>query len=147
MVNEGTMNTAQLLEYHEAICEQARELVKRKNHDYAGESGETPFRNFDVIESYDCGVSSEMGILVRLSDKLSRISTALTCNELKVEDESFDDTIRDGINYLVILSARRQLRRGEVGEGVEGPDSSSAAPSPKPTPSGLRVTSWSMPHG
>lgn len=76
------------------------EIAIAKNKDYAWEWD--PFKNFEM--STQVGVSPERAILVRLSDKISRISNLLD-KEAAVNDESIKDTIRDSINYLAILSA------------------------------------------
>jgi len=97
------MNREELLKHHENVCGVARELMKKKNHDYAGESGETPFANFSRTEAM--GVcSTEQGFLVRVVDKVSRLSTFVSAGELKVENESYEDAIVDIINYMVLLS-------------------------------------------
>jgi len=76
----------------------------KKNHDYGGNHN-NPFANFLTSESIT-GVAAERGILVRLGDKFSRISTLLDKQGM-VADESIDDTIMDAINYLAILKALR----------------------------------------
>src|SRR5688572_2671660 len=48
---------------HEALCNKALDVMKKKNQDYA--SAGDPFRNFRMFEA--------LGILVRLSDKLARL--------------------------------------------------------------------------
>jgi len=80
----------------------------KKNHDYGG-SNNNPFANFLTSESIT-GVAAERGILVRLGDKFSRISTLLDKPGM-VADESVDDTIMDAINYLAILKALRAHRK------------------------------------
>ena len=83
------------------------ETAQRKNHDYGG-SNNDPFANFR--NSTIAGVSVERGILVRLMDKMSRISTLLD-KEAMVKDEAVNDTIDDAINYLAILkSYRKQIK-------------------------------------
>jgi len=78
--------------------------MKKKNHDYAGESGETPFANFERTEAM--GVcSTEQGFLVRVIDKVSRLSTFASAGKLEVDNESYEDAIVDIINYMVLLSA------------------------------------------
>lgn len=79
----------------------------RKNHDYGG-SNNDPFANFR--NSTIAGVSVERGILVRLMDKMSRISTLLD-KEAQVKDEAVDDTIDDAINYLAILKSYRKQNK------------------------------------
>ncbi len=83
----------------EDTFETCLEIVKRKNKDY-GETDKDPFRNFRNSDAV--GVPPEKAILVRISDKLSRISTLLEQNA-EVKEESIDDTIHDAINYFAIL--------------------------------------------
>jgi len=98
------MNREDLLKHHEQICKVALELMKKKNHDYAGNSGETPFANFERCEAMGI-CTTEAGFLVRLTDKLSRLSTFTSAGKLTVDNESYDDAIVDIINYCVLFSA------------------------------------------
>ena len=80
----------QLLEHHKNICQEALDIMEKKNHDYAGKGGETPFANFERCEAM--GVcSTEQGFLVRVIDKVSRLSTFVESGKLKVENESYND--------------------------------------------------------
>lgn len=98
------MNTKQLLDYHKELCDKGRAIMEKKNHDYSGASGDTPFLNFEVVEKK--GVcSAETGLLVRLSDKDTRIINFLKSGTLKVSDESLEDTFVDYINYIILLAA------------------------------------------
>jgi hypothetical protein len=82
------------------ITEKMNELVARKNADYAGAND--AFKNFKMCEAL--GVCSvEEGIVVRMSDKLTRISNLLN-SEAKVADEKIQDTLLDLANYSIILS-------------------------------------------
>jgi hypothetical protein len=83
------------------IFTQCLETAIAKNHDYGG-SNKDPYANFR--NSTIAGVSVERGILVRLMDKMSRVSTLLE-KEGKVKTESVNDTISDAINYLAILQS------------------------------------------
>lgn len=83
------------------------ETATRKNHDYGG-SNNDPYANFR--NSTIAGVTVERGILVRLMDKMSRISTLLD-KEAMVIDEAVDDTIDDAINYLAILKSYRKRNK------------------------------------
>jgi hypothetical protein len=75
------------------------EIMKRKNADYAG--SDNPFRNFNNVEVL--GVcSTEAGIIVRMIDKLSRISNLIK-QDAQVKDESISDTLTDLMNYANIL--------------------------------------------
>lgn len=75
------------------------EISKKKNSDYA--TGDDPFKNFRLCESL--GITSvEKGMLVRISDKLSRISNLLD-KEGEVSDETINDTLSDLANYAMIM--------------------------------------------
>jgi hypothetical protein len=79
---------------------QALQLATLKNQDYAGT--DNPFKNFEL--SRIVGVTPERAILVRVTDKLSRISNLLDRKEVII-DEKITDSIVDAINYLAILKA------------------------------------------
>ena len=97
------MNRKELFEHHKELCATALGIMEKKNHDYAGESGDTPFANFSRTEAM--GVcSTEQGFLVRVIDKVSRLSTFVESGKLKVENESYNDAIVDIINYMVLFS-------------------------------------------
>ena len=74
--------------------------AKNKNKDYA--NSDDPFKNFRMSEQV--GVSPARAILVRISDKLSRISNLLD-REGAVTDERIEDSLMDMINYSAILKA------------------------------------------
>ena len=82
------------------------ELIRSKNLDYGSEVD--PFKNFRMAQLV--GVSVERAILVRVSDKLARISNLLD-KEAAVKDETIDDTLIDSINYLNILLVYLQSKR------------------------------------
>lgn len=81
------------------------DLIRKKNQDYAGVGD--PFANFRNSEM--AGVSIERGILVRVMDKISRISNLLE-RDAAVIDESLEDTLLDLINYTAILKAYLEHR-------------------------------------
>lgn len=109
------MNTSQLLMHHDHLCEEARNLMVKKNADYA--EAEAPFKNFELSERLGL-CSTEAGMAIRLSDKIQRLCGFLAGKELKVKDESVRDTILDAINYLVLISARLESRKGQLKEVV-----------------------------
>lgn len=86
----------------QSTYEEAIEIIRRKNHDYASEKD--PWKNFRLAEIL--GISVETAIMVRFLDKLARINN-LVDKEPMVNDETVDDTILDAINYLAILRAYR----------------------------------------
>lgn len=95
------INRTQLLELHQKLCDEARAIMTKKNHDYSGEAGDDPFANFRRCEAM--GICTPLqGALVRLTDKFSRLSTYAQAGKLLVEDETVDDTILDLINYAVL---------------------------------------------
>ena len=96
-----------LFEYSQKIMEECLGIMKRKNADYADSND--ALKNFNLVESFDI-CSREKGICVRLCDKFSRIVNLLE-KEGQVKDESFEDTIRDAINYLAILSYARKVKK------------------------------------
>jgi hypothetical protein len=112
----GDMTREELLKHHEVLCKQARELMDKKNRDYAGNDGKEPFANFTRVEAMGI-CSTEQGFMVRLTDKMSRLSSILASGKQHVKDESFEDTMVDVINYIVLLSAYRQEKRLKVQYG------------------------------
>ena len=98
------MDRNELLDFHIKVCEDARNLMNLKNRDYAGNGGTEPFANFTRCEAM--GVcETEAGILVRVIDKISRMSSFLESGKMHVEDESFYDAMIDVVNYMVLLGA------------------------------------------
>jgi len=81
-------------------------IIKRKNADYANSTN--PFKNFESAGVV--GVSIERAMLVRILDKLSRISNLIE-KDAAVVDESMEDTLVDAINYLAILKAYRESKK------------------------------------
>jgi hypothetical protein len=81
-------------------------IAKAKNADYAGD--DDPFANFRRSELV--GVSVERGILVRMTDKLARVSNLLD-KPAAVADESIGDTLDDFTNYAAILRAYLEIGR------------------------------------
>ena len=107
------------IDIHDNICIEAKTIMEVKCSDYA--SKEDPFRNFRQIETMGLG-SVEMGIVVRMGDKLSRLAGFVKNDELAVKDESVEDTCLDLINYTIILMAAirsrsAQQESADAGEG------------------------------
>ena len=107
------MNRKELLRYQEHLCDQARSLMSRKNQDYAtGDNNQADvFLNFRMSEE-KTGVPVSTGMLVRLSDKLSRLGQIIRPGyRSKVENETLRDTVLDIINYAVLVAAFEQERQ------------------------------------
>ncbi len=99
------MTTPELLQFHESFCGEARALMQKKNHDYAGADGDTPFANFEASEKLRV-CSTEAGMLVRMLDKFMRLSTFLNAGKLMVAGEGAHDSLQDIVNYSILLAAR-----------------------------------------
>jgi hypothetical protein len=98
------MDRDELIKYHEELCESARNLMRLKNHDYAGKSAKNPWMNFERSEIM--GVcKTEQAFMVRIIDKVSRLVTFIDAGDLAVKEESVTDSIVDIINYMVLFAA------------------------------------------
>jgi hypothetical protein len=90
-----------LINNYEKYQAEMFDILKRKNSDYAGESDS--YRNFKFCETLGiCSV--EEGIMVRISDKMTRICNLLK-QDAKVKDETIKDTLLDMANYSMILAS------------------------------------------
>lgn len=98
------MTREELFAHHDGLCRKAHEIMKAKNNDYAGSKGDNPFANFQRCEGMGI-CSAEQGFLVRIVDKVSRLSTFANDGKLAVHNESYEDAILDIINYCVLMSA------------------------------------------
>lgn len=78
---------------------QAIDLYNRKNHDYAENAD--PMSNFRKSEIF--GVPSRLGVLIRINDKISRLSQ-ITKKQAKVPGETVKDTLLDVANYALIAA-------------------------------------------
>ena len=94
------MNRDDLYRLHDKLTEDALELMKKKNQDYA--SQEDAFGNLKGCQSL--GIHPVTGILIRCMDKFARIQSFVDRGELSVKDESAVDSARDIINYMVLLA-------------------------------------------
>lgn len=82
------------------------QISAKKNADYANDHD--PFQNFRVCEAL--GIPAEVGLIVRMSDKLMRASNLLN-RPAQVEDESVFDTLSDLANYAMILRMFLEQKR------------------------------------
>ncbi len=89
----------------DALLERMAAIHRAKNHDYADPDNADFYANFRECESF--GIPAEKGILIRMSDKWSRIKQ-LTVKEAAVKDEAIEDTLLDLANYaLLYICVRR----------------------------------------
>lgn len=95
------MNRTEYLEFHRQCCEKMTKITQDKSHDYANDSD--PFANFSQVANM--GITSvEKGFLVRMLDKMARISNYASVGRLEVLDESIEDTLLDLANYSILLA-------------------------------------------
>ena len=92
---------------YDAIIKKAKALCDNKNIDYA--QIQEPFSNFEMVEALKI-CDAQTGILVRISDKIARISNLLKRNgERAIDEEKVEDTMLDLINYSIILLSYTML--------------------------------------
>lgn len=96
------MNQEEWLSFHKASCDSMYEISKSKSNDYSGT--ENVFNNFMNVERLGI-TSTEEGFLVRMTDKLARLSQFCKTGVLKVKDESVEDTLLDLCNYSLLMAA------------------------------------------
>lgn len=92
-------------EFHKLIV-QMKDIHDRKNADYGNGK---QLGNF--MECVEFGVDAFRGVLVRLSDKYSRIKSLANRDNMEgeVKDESIEDTLLDLANYaLLAIVIRRE---------------------------------------
>ena len=90
---------AQYLSEFKKLTDQMLDLTTKKNADYG--SNTDPFANFRTF--------GELGILVRMSDKFSRLRTALyEKREFQVNNETVEDTALDLAVYALLLISYRR---------------------------------------
>lgn len=74
-------------------------MLRAKGHDYSGNAN-----SFGNLSDFGW-----QGVVVRLGDKYHRLKNFAKAGELKVKDESIEDTLKDMINYAFFcLIMRRQ---------------------------------------
>lgn len=90
----------QAAEVQKYIIDKANSIVLAKRHDYSGSVD--PFGNFRKSGLF--AVEPWRGVLVRLTDKLSRVQSIVEAGgERKVKEETLWDVFADAVNYICIL--------------------------------------------
>lgn len=82
------------------LTQRAADTYKWKNHDYGNSFSKTR----ELIPN---------AILVRLHDKLNRLTTLMLSGEQMVKDESIEDTLLDLANYCLMELTERNYERQE----------------------------------
>ena len=101
------MTRDEFLKFHTVLCSNARATCRNKSKDYAQDAD--THANLRLCETMGL-CSTEVGILVRLNDKMARLANVIQHGNA-VKDETADDTIEDSINYLILLAAELKNKR------------------------------------
>lgn len=107
-----------VLKEHKTICERAYNVVEIKGMDYARSQHKNGDTLANITNCKILGITDSVcqGLLVRLSDKFSRLnSLCRNPNENPaVTSEKVSDTIEDAINYLIYLKIKYEEERNEI---------------------------------
>jgi hypothetical protein len=103
------MTKQEYFEYAGNLFASCLEISKKKNADYTG-TADNPFANFTNTATSG-GATTEQGFLIRMTDKMMRISSFVQKGILEVKDESVNDTLKDLINYACLMSAYIQSKK------------------------------------
>lgn len=87
----------------EEECNKLKELLLKKNNAYGNAIGASPVLCPQV--------GKETAILVRMSDKVSRIASLWNCSDDL--GETFDDTIRDLAGYCILYLANKEVKEDQ----------------------------------
>jgi len=105
----GSMKAEELIAHSEKLFARLTGVMRAKNADYSA-SDENAFRNFEAVEYFGIA-ETKVGMMVRLTDKFTRICNLLKKHGVSAVNESLQDSIEDAINYLAILHARLQAEQ------------------------------------
>lgn len=100
---DKTFEVERRIKTHKDICDYLHNLYITKNSDYGGSVTDT-YRKF--------GLNS---FLVRMTDKLNRVTALTNGKEQKVLDEKIEDTLLDLANYAIL--AVIELKEDKYKEG------------------------------
>lgn len=90
------------------VFAKAHSLLEKKNADYSGFAN--PFKNLSMCEAAGLATTEE-GILIRMLDKIGRVSTLTVTKRNPKIDESIEDTLIDLMNYAALLIVYRQGKK------------------------------------
>jgi len=106
----NTHKRDELIKLQENTFGRCQLILKAKNADYC--HGDDPYKNFRSSQIF--GISPIHGILMRVMDKIERINTFASKGSLDVQNESFEDSCEDIINYMVLIKGFVASEKGEV---------------------------------
>lgn len=119
--DQKTMNKQDFFHYHQKFTKKILDISQKKNTDYTGETTD-PFANFSAVERNGL-TSTEVGFMVRMTDKMQRLTSYVQNGKLLVEDEKVEDTLMDLANYCILFSAylESQKEDTQIDLNLEGP--------------------------
>lgn len=91
-------------EEHKKLCEYIHNMYKAKNADYGGSVTET-YKKYGIVS-----------FLVRMEDKLNRLSSITKNKKLNVTNESAVDTLLDLANYALLAAI--ELKNDELSNNI-----------------------------
>jgi len=97
-----------IIELHNYFTKKALAIIEQKNRDYTNSDLDV-YANFRTSLIFN--VQPEIGLMGRMLDKMKRIETFVSKNNL--ENESVEDAIVDLINYTVLLGGLIQERKAK----------------------------------
>ena len=92
------------------LCDQLKEMHRRKSRDYGCPSGEDPLANIRNGAKF-VGIPSWKGAMVRLSDKVTRLAAYNATGRL--ENESLEDNLFDLASYSLLALLLHREERGD----------------------------------
>lgn len=93
-------NKEKLYQLHDETCATAKQIMLQKNADYTAGSDD-PYANFRGGEEF--GVEPEIGLMIRMKDKMKRVQSFVNLGSLQVDNESVEDACNDLVNYAILL--------------------------------------------
>jgi hypothetical protein len=102
------MNKEEFFVFAEKFFSECVEISRKKNADYTGKAAD-PFSNFQSVEVL--GISTEVGFLTRMMDKMKRIASFVEQGNLQVKEESVKDTLQDLVMYGCLMAAYLESKK------------------------------------
>ena len=89
------------VEIYDSIVKELRGIYVAKNNDY-GDSVSDTYKKF-----------GDVSFVVRITDKINRVTSLLKAKEQLVDDEKIDDTIKDMVNYGLLWLIEKEIEKLE----------------------------------
>ena len=89
------------VEIYDSIVKELRGIYVAKNNDYGDRVSDT-YKKF-----------GDVSFVVRITDKINRVTSLLKAKEQLVVDEKIDDTIKDMVNYGLLWLIEKEIEKLE----------------------------------